>query len=69
MFDNGKSVEIVGSESHRLTGHGNVSVRDVVIAVCMFAHARLDRYGRSSERWHVGDAWAQRGDEGRGKLR
>jgi hypothetical protein len=43
--------------------------RDEVIAVCMNAHARLDRYGRSSERWHVGDAWAQRGDEGRGKLR
>ena len=43
MFDNGKSVEIVGSESHRLTGHRNVSVRDEVIAVCMNAHARLDR--------------------------
>jgi hypothetical protein len=29
----------------------------------------LTKFGRSSERWHVGDAWAQRGDEGRGKLR
>ena len=52
-----------------LTGDTIRIANDELFHSCIRSRVLCLTINGSSERKHVGDAWAHRGDEGRGKLR